>query len=490
MILKKILKGLKVKLAAPLESVQIKSVTADSRDVKPDSLFVAIKGLKFDGNKFVEEAFKRGAAAAVVEKGKAPFLREKRIIGLPDTRLALSIAARNFYGSPSDKLKVIGITGTNGKTTTSLLTESIFRKAGIKCGLIGTIEYRTGENFIPASRTTPGPIELFTLLASMVKNKIRALVMEVSSHALDQKRTDGIYFDTAVFTNLTHEHLDYHGDVARYFASKAKIFENLKKKGTAVINADDEFASHIKKIVKRRILTYGLAKQADISAEVKKAGLWGSSFAVKINGKRAFSVDTHLAGPHNISNILAAVSSGVSAGIDFRHIKEGIESVTRIKGRLERVMAGQPFSVFVDYAHTHNALQNVLDFLKSIKKGRVIIVFGCGGERDRAKRPLMGCVAQRSSNFVIITNDNPRSEDPTRIVRGIEGGMDRTRGSYAVIMDRKQAIKKALKMARNEDIVLIAGKGHETEQVIGETKIAFDDRKVTEEILKKDLRDS
>ena len=487
MKLKKLLEGTGARIDSRLSEINITSVSTNSKNVKNASLFIAIEGLEFDGHKFVDEAFKKGSRIFIVDKRKKTYFPKGNVIKVEDTRKALSVVAKNFYHSPSEKLKVIGITGTNGKTTTSLLVESIFKRARIPCGVIGTIEYRIGGACIPAGRTTPDAIGINILLDKALKTGEKAAVMEVSSHGLDQKRVDDIFFDAAVFTNLTREHLDYHGNLERYFASKAKIFTRLKKDGVAIINAGDRNANRIKKIVNHRKITYALDKTADVTAKIKKAGLEGSSFVVRLYEKDAFIVNTKLAGLHNISNILAAIAAGVAQDIDLRAIKEGIEKVNSVRGRLEPVEAGQNFKIFVDYAHTHNALENVLRFLNQIKNKNIITVFGCGGDRDRQKRPLMGRVAQSLSDFVIITDDNPRGEDPRKIARDIEKGMDGKNRNYTVLLNRKKAIEKALKKAGIGDIVLIAGKGHETEQILGDKSIPFDDRKVVEELLKKKL---
>ena len=485
MKLKKLLEGTVAKIDSRLSEINIASVCTNSKNAKEGSLFVAIEGLEFDGHKFIKEAFKNGSRAFIVDKRKKTPLPKGDVIRVGDTRKALSVIARNFYHSPSEKLKVIGITGTNGKTTTSLLVESIFKRARIPCGVIGTIEYKIGDACTPAPRTTPDAIGINTLLDTALKAGQRAVVMEVSSHGLDQKRVDDIFFDAAIFTNLTREHLDYHGNLERYFASKVKIFKNLKKNGIAIINADDKKSKLIKKMVSHRKITYALDKTAFVSAKIKKAGLEGSSFIVKLEGKDGFFVNTKLVGLHNISNILAAAATCVAQDIGLRAIKEGIERVHNIRGRLEPVDAGQDFKIFVDYAHTHNALENVLRFLNQIKRKNIITVFGCGGDRDRGKRPLMGRAAQDLSDFVIITDDNPRSEDPRKIARDIERGMDRKNNNFTVLLNRKKAIEKALKKAGIGDIVLIAGKGHETEQIIGKRRLPFDDKRVVEEILGK-----
>ena len=483
MKLKELLNGVDVTVSPELKTIDIKSIVTNSRDVKKGCIFVAIEGSKFDGHRFIKEAFQEGARIAIVDKSKKIKLELGAMLRVNDTREALSVLSKNFYHFPSDKLKVVGITGTNGKTTTSILIESIFEKSGIPCGLIGTIEYRIGKDTIEAERTTPDALTVNALLDRMVKSKLKAAVLEVSSHALDQKRVNDIFYDAAVFTNLTHEHLDYHKDLEKYFKSKIKIFDNLKTGGAAIINIDDESGRKIKIAAHHKKITYGLSLEAQVRAEMQKLDINSSSFVVRMKTEKIFSINTRLVGMHNVSNILAAVATAVSQGIEFSKIKEGIESVGRVAGRLEAVLTQKPFKVFVDYAHTHNAMENVLKFLTQIKKARLITVFGCGGDRDRLKRPLMGRVAEELSDFVIVTSDNPRSEDPARIARDIEMGMKKKKGNHCIILDRKKAIENAFKRARTDDIVLIAGKGHEKFQIVGDGKTPFDDKAVCENIL-------
>lgn len=487
MKLKKLLNGIKIKVNPRIRDLEITSVAVNSKDVKRGSLFIAIKGSRFNGHDFIDEAFKRGALAAIAEELEARKMapdKLKNIILVKDVRKALSVAAKNFHHSPSEKLKVIGITGTNGKTTISLLIESIFNTARIPCGVVGTIENKIGNRRIPARCTTPDALGVNALLNRMLKNRLKASAVEVSSHGLDQKRVDDISFDAAIFTNLTHEHLDYHGDLSRYFKSKTRIFTRLKKKGVAILNADDRrVISCAKNMDGHKFITYGLKKTACVSADIKRINLDGSVFTVKLRGKDAFLLTTRLIGLHNVSNILAAVAAGVTQGIDSRDIKKGIERINSIKGRLEPVRIEEGFKVFVDYAHTHNALENVLTFLSTLKRNRIITVFGCGGDRDRSKRPLMGRIAQKLSDFVIVTSDNPRSEDSDRIVRDIERGMKKQ--NHVVVKDRKKAIETALKIACPGDIVLIAGKGHENVQIIGKREVPFNDKKVAEKVINK-----
>ena len=485
MKLKELLKGMEARIPRHLPEADIKHVSADSGRVRKGSLFVAIRGSEFDGHEFIGKALKKGAGAAISERALAG---NENVIRVRDSRKALSRIAKNFYGAPAEKLKTIGITGTNGKTTVSFLAESILKEAGMPAGLIGTIGYRSGRNIAPAAGTTPGPLELNRILYGIAKKKMKAVVMEVSSHALDQGRTADIFFDTAIFTNLTAEHLDYHRNMREYLSSKARIFANLKKDGFAVLNADDKNVKKCEKSVPAgNRVTYGLKKPAEVTAEVIKSGLDGSCFIIKAKNRVSFPINTRLPGLYNVSNILAAAATGIAWGISPAVIKRGIEKVNNISGRLEPVEAGQPFRVFVDYAHTHGALLNVLKCLKSNKTGRIITVFGCGGERDRKKRPLMGLVASRFSDYVIVTDDNPRREDPGAITGQIEKGINKKNVKYDVIHDRRKAIEKALKTASAGDIVLIAGKGHEKSQIIGTTAIPFDDKQVTMEVLSRQV---
>jgi len=488
MKLKKLLDGIDCMVSPIFLEKDIRSLATDSRDISRGGLFVAIEGFRVDGHNFIDKALKNGALAVIAAKRPEPLKYDERIIQVADTRKALSVCAKNFYRSPSETLRTVGITGTNGKTTTALLIENIFGESGIPCGVIGTIEYRLGKTRLPSARTTPDALYLNRLLRGMLDKKLKAVVMEVSSHALDQKRVDDIFFDAAIFTNLTHEHLDYHGDLNRYFLSKMKIFLNLKKNGVAILNADDKRFTQAKKNAPRKAITFGLKRPATVSAAIKTMGLDGSSFAVRVAEKERFCVNTKMVGLHNVSNILAASALGFSLGLAVKDIKNGIEKTERVRGRLESVEAGQGFKVLIDYAHTHNALENVLNFLNQIKKRNIITVFGCGGERDTKKRPLMARVAQKLSDSVIVTNDNPRSEDPRKIVRDIEKGFKMRGKSYDIILDRSNAIAKALEKAGEDDIVLIAGKGHEEMQIMRNRQVPFNDRAVAEKLLRKSAK--
>ena len=485
MKLKKLLKG--VQVMGPdklLTDVDITSLVSNSKDVTGGSIFIAIKGYLCDGHDFIPDALSNGARAVIASRSFRHAAGSGNIIYVRDSRKALSTISANFYGSPSNKMKVFGVTGTNGKTTVSSLIESIFNTAGVPCGLIGTIDKRYGRRRIYSGRTTPDAITIHAFLNEMLHAGRKAVAMEISSHSLDQYRVKDVRLDVALFTNLTHEHLDYHKDLRHYFESKMKIFRLLKDRGVAVINADDKNAHRIIKAVRSRKITYSMTQQSDIWADVKSTSLDGSHFIVRLPNRKSFAVKTRLIGMHNISNILAAASVGISQGIDIKEIKNGIEKKIIVKGRLEEVGKPGGFRVFVDYAHTHDALGNVLRFLRPLAKGRIITVFGSGGDRDRTKRPLMGRVTQKLSDYVIITGDNPRSEDPVDIARDIEKGMNPKIKKHSIVPDRKRAIELALKKATRNDIVLVAGKGHETEQIVGNRAIPFDDRRVIEKALR------
>jgi UDP-N-acetylmuramoyl-L-alanyl-D-glutamate--2,6-diaminopimelate ligase len=463
--------------------VNITALSDDSRTVTPGSIFVALIGHAKDGRDFVNEAVSKGALVIVSDPGlRVPEGVIK--VSVTDVRAALASIAANFYGDPSSKLNVIGITGTNGKTTITYMIESIAKSAGAGVGVIGTINYRINGDARPAKNTTPGSLELQKLLSEMVDGGVRYAAMEVSSHALDQGRIAGVRLDAGLFTNITSDHLDYHKTKDKYFNAKSRIFGHLKDNGVAVLNYDDEKVRSLKRSIKAKVLTFGMSEEADIKASKIKLSPDGSSFDVSTpSGK--FQIKTRLIGIHNISNCLAAIAAMHALGIDKKPIVEGIRFLVSIPGRLEPVDAGQPFKVLVDYAHTEDALNNVLSILKDISERKVLTVFGCGGDRDRSKRPLMGLSACKFSDRVIITSDNPRSEEPLDIIRDIESGVKGKFSNYEIVPDRREAIRKAVTSAEEGDIVLIAGKGHEDYQIIKDSVVHFDDREVAREMLLK-----
>ncbi len=468
--------------------VAVISLTDDSRAVKPGSVFVAVRGERVDGHAFVGKAVEAGAAALVLQKGlNVTAASSIPVVRVDDSRRALGVLAGRFYREPASRLCMVGVTGTNGKTTVTYLCKGVLETAGRRVGLIGTVAYQIGDERLPAAHTTPGAVELQALLARMVGAGMNAAVMEVSSHALAMDRTTGCEFDVAIFTNLTQDHLDFHRDMDGYFQAKLRLFADLDPAGRklrpkrAIVNIDDARGARVCGASRVPVWTYAIQKPADIRAEDVRLALSGTRFTAATPHGR-FPVESRLVGEHNVYNILAAIGVGLHEGLSPEIIQRGIASVVNVPGRFERVEAGQDFTVVVDYAHTDDALLRLLTAAQALKTGRVITVFGCGGDRDRGKRPKMGRVAARLSDVVFLTSDNPRSEDPAAILREIEVGVrealaDR-RIRYEVIADRRAAIEAAVREAKSGDTVLIAGKGHEDYQIVGAARHHFDDREV------------
>lgn len=483
MELGRVLKNVKIRKYSGPKKAEILRVVDDSRKVSAGDLFIAMKGYSVDASEFIGHAISSGAKAVVSEKDFMCPPDVAKII-VTSTRCAVSAIADNFYGHPSGKLKVVGVTGTNGKTTITYLLESIIEAYGRHAGVIGTISHRIMGNATPAANTTPGALSLQGMLAEIVRLKAGYAVMEVSSHSLDQGRVDNVMFDIGIFTNLTSDHLDYHKTRAKYFAAKKLLFGKLKRGGCAVINNDDKKVAALKRTLKCRVTSYGIAGNADVAAADISLSMDGSSFNVK-TPDGGFGVRSGLVGMHNVSNILAAVAAAIELEIPAKYIIKGIASMKRVPGRLEAVEHGQSFKIFVDFAHTEDALVNVLRLLKDVAKGRIFTVFGCGGDRDKTKRPLMGRAACEYSDHVIVTSDNPRFEEPEHIISQIESGIKRLFSNYELITDREKAIEKALVSARKDDIILIAGKGHEGFQIIKDRRIPFDDREKALSILER-----
>lgn len=459
------------------QQVHIAGIAYDSRQVQPGFLFVAVEGFTTDGHRYVEQAVSRGAVAVVVQK-EIPLPSGIAFARVPDTRLVLALLAARFYGYPSRKLKLIGVTGTNGKTTTTHLLAAIYRAAGNKVGLIGTIANWIGDRVLPVSHTTPESLDLQKLLAEMVNDGVAVAVMEVSSHALALNRVAGCAFDAGVFTNITQDHLDFHRDMEDYLAAKTLLFRGLGqdgKPGLAVINVDDPRAERIAAATKVPVYTYGLSAGAQVRAQEVKVTPRGASFTVTGSWGEC-PVNLKLTGYFNVYNALAALTAAVAGGVPLPLAVRALESVEGVPGRFELVDRGQDFAVVVDYAHTPDGLENILTTARAITRGRLITVFGCGGDRDPTKRPLMGEIAARLSDLPVITSDNPRTEDPMRIIAQVEEGVRRVRSDYRVVPDRRKAIRFALGVAAPGDTVIIAGKGHENYQIIGTTKYPFDDR--------------
>jgi UDP-N-acetylmuramoyl-L-alanyl-D-glutamate--2,6-diaminopimelate ligase len=471
-----------VELGAQAE-LEISALCYDSRQVKPGTLFFAIHGEKADGHKFISQALEHGAAAIVSER-EAPVPFGAAWIRVDKIRRALSQAGHNFYNQPDSRLKLVGITGTNGKTTTAFLIDSILRAAGIPSGLFGTIEYRLGDRTVPAGNTTPESLDLLTYFDELLKQGAQAAVMEVSSHALAQERVWGFRFAAAVFTNLTQDHLDYHKDFESYFAAKRRLFEGL---GTpppqvAVINGEDAWGKRLLDLKYPRLLTYGMNSTSQVKVKQFAPGATGIQ-ATLLTPEGPIEIKSPLLGRANMMNILAATATALGLDVDHKAIEAGIASLACVPGRFERVVAGQPFLVLVDYAHTDDALRNVLKTARELTRNRLIVVFGCGGDRDRAKRPLMGEVAGTMSDLAVLTSDNPRSEDPLRIMSDAMVGLQKSGKPYLAEQDREAAIRIALERAHEGDVVVLAGKGHETYQILKDRTIPFDDHEVARRML-------
>jgi UDP-N-acetylmuramoyl-L-alanyl-D-glutamate--2,6-diaminopimelate ligase len=474
--------------------IEIDALYYDSRQVRPGGLFFALHGVKSDGCQFIAPAVKGGAVAVVTDRPCA--VSGVTVVEVADARLAMSLMAAAFYGQPTAAIPVVGITGTNGKTTTTYLIEGIMERGGFPPAVLGTISYRFGETDIPAPNTTPESVDLQRTLRELVDGGARGVVMEVSSHSLEQRRADGCHFDVAVFSNLTRDHLDYHKDMESYFESKLRLFTDLLTPTTgkpvrhAVVNVDDP---HGPKIVERAaapVLTYSVSGKADISVAEIDFSVHGIRCRL-MTPRGELSLVSDLLGRFNLYNILSAVGAGLALGLSDEAIRAGIEGHKKVPGRLERVANDKGITVLVDYAHTGDALENVLSTVSELKTNRIITVFGCGGDRDKGKRPVMGEIAARYSDLAIITSDNPRTEDPQAILDDVRAGVlplalkeyaagELAQGfgekGFAAIESRREAVRAAILAARPGDIVLLAGKGHEDYQIVGTEKFHFDDR--------------
>lgn len=470
------------------ERIAVSDVTHDSRQVGEGSLFVAVRGLKLEGTQFVGQAVERGAVAVISEQD-APEGFTQSWIRVADARRALALAAAEVHGHPSRELELVGITGTNGKTTTAYLISSIAEAAGEAGAMLTTVESQIGVRREKAERTTPEASDTQRFLRRAVDAGCRMAVMECSSQALDLRRCDGLHVSQAVFTNLTRDHLDYHHTMENYFAAKMCLFDGSlgSHPRVNIINADDDYGLRLAQDLAskgRRIVSYALEGEADVRAREIEISLEGMRFKVSTPaGERAFQ--SPLVGRPHIYNILAAIASGLESGYELEAIARGLESCGGAPGRFERVAHAGDFAVIVDYAHTDDALLNVLRTAQEVKRGRIITVFGCGGDRDRSKRAPMGEAAASLSDMVILTSDNPRTEDPHEILADAEVGLRAVGRTYEKIADRREAIHRAIQAARTGDVVLIAGKGHEDYQIIGQEVFHFDDREVAREALEK-----
>ena len=469
----------------------IRGLDYDSRRIEPAFLFVAMKGESTDGNKYIDQAIARGAVAVVTDSPAEAPRKDVAWVLVPHGRRALAKISANFYKRPAERIRITGVTGTNGKTTTTFILEAVLQAAGRKNALVGTVEYHLPGKVLPAPHTTPESLELNQLLNEALGVGATEAVMEVSSHALEQQRVYGIPFDVAVFTNLTRDHLDYHGTFEKYFAAKRILFEGCgtEPPRAAVINTDDEYGRQLLKFSKKQgteAFSYGLAA-GDFRADRLEATASGNRFDL-VTPSGPIAIFSPLIGQVNIYNVLAACGAAYARGCKAEQIAKGIEQMQRVPGRFERVDEGQPFAVVVDYAHTDDALKNLTRVAREFAsrggaKGKVITVFGCGGDRDRTKRPLMGEAAGKGSDFVVVTSDNPRSEDPLNIINDSLAGLQRSGTRYTAEADRRKAIALALSEAHGGDIVLIAGKGHEKTQTTREGVFPFDDFQVASEEL-------
>ncbi|GAB6182519.1 UDP-N-acetylmuramoyl-L-alanyl-D-glutamate--2,6-diaminopimelate ligase [Thermodesulfovibrio hydrogeniphilus] len=478
--------------------IEISSVHYNSKEVKPNCLFIAIAGQNIDGHEFIDEAIKNGACAVVYEKAryKPESIKDVTWIGVDNSRDALAWISNRFYGCPSNKLNVIGITGTNGKTTTSYLIREILKQYGKKTGVIGTIRYLIEDKEIKAQHTTPESLQFQQLLRTMLDNEVEYVISEVSSHALSLKRVDYTEFKIAVFTNLSRDHLDFHKDMEDYFQAKKRLFtELLAKDGTAIINFDDEYGRRLASEFKGKKILYSLENSdADLYVKDFKLTFKGTELQIVIKNPETFaissnviSIKTPLLGIPNIYNTLSALSVAMALNVPIQTIQSALAGAKAPDGRFENIDEGQQFLVFVDYAHTPDALERLLLSVRNLREklsqtGRIITIFGCGGNRDKGKRPLMGKIATELSDFVIITSDNPRWEEPREIIRDIEEGI--SRDNFIVVPDRKDALQMGVMMCEKGDILIVAGKGHEDYQEIKGKRNPFSDRDVLKNILK------
>lgn len=472
--------------------IRVKGLQYDSRTVQPEDIFIALVGTNVDGHDYIEHAVANGAVAVIAEYAPESVAAHTPVLVVKDTREVISLLAELLHDFPDKKLNILGVTGTNGKTTTTNLIRYLWRKRRVNCGLIGTVCNYCGERRLPASATTPEPVHLAELLDMMVAEECTHVVMEVSSHALKQKRVDALHFNGAVFTNLTQDHLDYHRTVEDYLDAKLQLFRMLDRDpagaGYAVVNIDDPHAADFANASHAKLWTYGIEQEATLRAQNYHLTPGGSAFDVLYQG-RTYHAEIPLSGKFNVYNTLAAVCAMLAQGFDLPELLEDMKNAPQVPGRFEKVDCGQPFAVVVDYAHTPDGLENVLKTAREITQGKLIVAFGCGGDRDHGKRPIMGRLAAALADHAIITSDNPRTEDPLAIIAAVEAGVkevpEADRAAYEVQPDRRLAIGRAIELAAPGDVVLIAGKGHEDYQLVNGRVLDFDDRQVAREFLTK-----
>jgi len=477
MILKDLINGLEILDVKGDLSIQIDSIAYDSRKTKSGSLFVCVEGFKADGHKFIPQVIENGTKALLVQKDvEVP--EGITVVKVKDTRYALASVADVFHQHPSSKFNLVGVTGTKGKTTTTYMIKSILASCGQKTGLIGTISNKIGDEVLPTDRTTPESYDLQELFGEMVEKKVDSVVMEVSSHALDLHRVSCSQFDIGVFTNLSRDHLDFHKTFDNYLAAKIKLFKMCKK---GLVNIDSEYGKQVVKSAECEVFTFGIDSDADIKAVdmlTKQDSVEFNVLTPWFSGK----IHVNIPGKFSVYNALAAIGSCALMGISFEDIKEGLKNVT-VPGRAEVVPTETDYTIIIDYAHSPDSLENILSTVKAYAPARVISLFGCGGDRDKTKRPIMGEISGKLADFTVITSDNPRTEEPSAIINDIEEGIKKTKAAYITIVDRKEAIKYAMKNATPKDIIVLAGKGHETYIMLNDKTIHFDEREVVREIL-------
>lgn len=489
--LKDIISTLDVQQVEGNQNVSIQDITADSRAVKPNSLFIALDGATVDGHNYIDKAVAAGAVAVIVSK-PVTVPDDVCVITVADTRQAMMTCVPYFFDYPANRMRMVGVTGTNGKTTTTHMIRHILKAQGHKVGVIGTVHIMIGDTSYPIHNTTPDVVDLQHILHQMVQENVEYCVMEVSSHALALGRVSGVEFDTAVFTNLTQDHLDFHKTFENYLAAKCKLFEQVsapnqvKDNKGAVINIDDSYGHRVMEKTTAPTITYSTLGKGTLNASDVHMSTKNSQYTVNYKGE-SYPVSMNTTGLFNVYNTLAAIGACLQEGISMEAIDTALKTFSSVPGRFELIEEGQDFAVVVDYAHTPDGLQNILETAKAIKENRIIIVFGCGGDRDATKRPIMGRIAAEYGDKIYVTSDNPRTEDPVQIVKDVEVGVKealRNGTSYEVIVDRREAINHAIHDAKAGDIVIIAGKGHENYQILKNETIHFDDREEARKALK------
>lgn len=464
------------------DDINIESLSYSTSSLSHNCLFFCIEGLKNDGHNFAQQAVDNGARALVISKDVQVKGNVTRI-KVRDTREAMSIISSNFYGNPSEKLDIIGITGTNGKTTSTFMIKSIIDFYGRSTGLLGTIYNIIGERVEEAKRTTPESMDLQNIFREMKQSGVDSCIMEVSSHSLDLKRVFGIKFKVGIFTNLTQDHLDFHGSMEEYFNAKMKLFDNCE---IAVINSDDEYGRKaLNRLNNKKIITYGIDSNSDVKASDIVISGEGTSFTLCYDDV-SVPVKLHLPGKFNVYNALGCAAASIGMGIEIDIIKKGLESLDKVPGRSEKINSKKGFTIVIDYAHTPDGIINILNTAREYTNGRLVVLFGCGGDRDRTKRPIMGKAAGELADFCIVTSDNPRTEDPGAIIKDIIPGVIETSCPYIIIEDRRRAIEYAVENGNSGDVIVIAGKGHETYQILKDKTINFDEREIVMDILKEE----